>query len=119
MIIQEVLLSGLALNYIFHGLSAGTEYTISVTAATGAGLGTQATITATTATLQNIEAAISVPGRAYSTYCTPVYCVTFMYIHNMVLMYISLSYSCRVCVWHTGTSCHCTGCYSHHMVRQL
>ena len=45
---RELLLDGLALNYTFHGLSAGTEYTISVTASTGAGLGTQATITATT-----------------------------------------------------------------------
>ena len=44
----KLILHGLALNYTFHGLSAGTEYTISVAAATDAGLGTQATITATT-----------------------------------------------------------------------
>ena len=48
LICRKLLLSGLALNYTFLGLSAGTEYTISVTAATGAGLGTQTTITATT-----------------------------------------------------------------------
>ena len=70
LIIQEVLLSGLALNYTFHGLSAGTEYTISVTAATDAGLGTQATITATTATMQRPEAVISAPGMVQNiTYC--------------------------------------------------
>ena len=70
LIIQEVLLDGLALNYTFHGLSAGTEYTISVTAATGAGLGTQTTITATTiaSTLQNPKSAyvLPVPGMAHT-----------------------------------------------------
>ena len=70
LVIQEVLLSGLALNYTFHGLSAGTEYTISVTAATDAGLGTQATITATTTTLESLEVAISAPGMVQNiTYC--------------------------------------------------
>ena len=62
----EVLLSGLALNYTFRGLSAGTEYTISVTAATDAGLGTQATITATT--LHSLESAISEPGMIHILY---------------------------------------------------
>ena len=79
MIIQEVLLSGLALNYTFHGLSAGTEYTISVTAATGAGLGTQATITATTvaSTVQNLETSISAPGMVNA--CTLVQSVSLLY----------------------------------------
>ena len=70
MIIQEILLSGLALNYTFHGLSAGTEYTISVTAATDAGLGTQTTITATTVAspVQSLETSISAPGMVHA--CT-------------------------------------------------
>ena len=63
-IIQEVLLAGVALNHTFHGLTAGAEYTISVTAATDAGLGQQAVITATTVatTPQSLETVISVPG---------------------------------------------------------
>ena len=79
MIIQEVLLDGLALNYTFRGLSAGTEYTISVTAATGAGLGTQTTITATTvaSTVQNLETSISAPGMVHA--CTLLQTVSLLY----------------------------------------
>ena len=74
---QEVLLAGVALNHTFHGLTAGAEYTISVTAATDAGLGQQAVITATTVatTPQSLEAVISAPG---------------MYgpcLHNITLLY--------------------------------
>ena len=69
LIIREVLLDGLALNYTFHGLSAGTEYTISVTAATDAGLGPQATITATTITMQNPNAT-SAPGMVHVHSCS-------------------------------------------------
>ena len=73
MTIQEVLLDGLALNYTFHGLSAGTEYTISVTAATGAGLGTQTTITATT--LQP-----ATPGMVHICTHSPTYSSLLSYI---------------------------------------
>ena len=54
----------MALNHTFHGLAAGIEYNISVTAATDAGLGRQAAITAATAatTPQSLESGISVLG---------------------------------------------------------
>ena len=116
MIIQEVLLSGLALNYTFHGLSAGTEYTISVTAATDAGLGTQATITATTvaSTVQNLETSISAPGMVHGcTYTTN--CLTP--VSYTIVWHYSLLYSCRVYGWHTGSGNHCTGRCSMHLVR--
>ena len=110
LIIQDVLLDGLALNYTFHGLSAGTEYTISVTAATGAGLGTQATITSTT--LHSLESAISAPGMiqicTHSSdlfhftilqYLLPMplthdlmYSMYSMHTHNMLLNTTSLSH---------------------------
>ena len=85
LIIREVLLSGLALNYTFHGLSAGTEYTISVTAATGAGLGTQATITATT--LQP-----TTPGMVHIcthslTYSSLLSYITFHYTTHLYTLY--------------------------------
>ena len=113
LISREILLSGLALNHTFHGLSAGTEYNISVTAATDAGLGTQATITATTQ--HSPESAISAPGMLqicihsyvlyltilqyilptplthaliYSTYSMHSMCVT--HTHNMLLNTTSL-----------------------------
>ena len=60
---QEVLLAGTVLKHTFHGLSAGTGYTVSVTAATDAGLGRETAITAATA--QSLEAVIS----ARSMYC--------------------------------------------------
>ena len=65
---REVLLAGTVLKHTFHGLRAGTGYTISVTAATDAGLGREATITATTVAMpQSLEGAVSVPSM-YSMY---------------------------------------------------
>lgn len=75
---REVLLAGLALTYTFYGLSAGAEYNISVTAATDAGLGQQATIIATTGaatvatTLQSLQAAISFPGMHGPCLCNAI-----------------------------------------------
>ena len=60
---REVLLAGMVLKHTFHGLRAGTGYTVSVTAATDAGLGREVAITAATA--QSPEALISAP----SMYC--------------------------------------------------
>ena len=69
---REVFLAGVALSHTFHGLVAGTEYTISVTAATDAGLGQEAAITATTP--QSLGAVISAPGMlAHYTLCCTVY----------------------------------------------
>ena len=81
---QEVLLAGAALKHTFLGLSAGTGYTVSVTAATDAGLGREAAITAATVAMpQSLEAAISVPSM-YSVYgpcvCNAVQlCYTVLY----------------------------------------
>ena len=81
LIIQEVLLDGVALNYTFLGLSAGTEYTISVTAATDAGLGTQTTITATTLQL-------ATPGMVHIcthslSYSSLLFYITFHYTSHL------------------------------------
>ena len=85
---QEVLLAEAVLKHTFVGLSAGTEYTISVTAATDAGLGREAAITAATVAMseampQSLEAAVSVPSM-YSVYgpcvCNAVQlCYTALY----------------------------------------
>ena len=73
LISQEVLLAGVALKHTFHGLAAGREYTITVTAATDAGLGQQAAINATTvATPQSFEAAISAPSGSIYIYMVHV-----------------------------------------------
>ena len=95
-IIQEVLLAGVALNHTFHGLAAGAEYNISVTAATDAGLGQQAVITVATVatTPQSLETIISVPGMYGPCLCniTLLYCVclTLIVLHrvcNHIILY--------------------------------
>ena len=118
---QEVLLAGAALKHTFHGLSPGTEYTISVTAATDAGLGRETAITAATVAMpQSLEAAVSVPSM-YSMYglvcamqynCAILYCTACMGLtlttkHAYILPL--LYYSCRLCVWSTDNSCTCIG----------
>ena len=121
---QEVLLAGVALNHTFHGLAAGAEYTISVTAATDARLGQQATITiATVATPQSLETIISTPGMYGPCLCniTLLYCVclSLIVLHTVCNHYcfiLPLLYSCRLCAWHTDSSCACTGTCSLHKV---
>ena len=105
LISREVLLAGLALNHTFYGLSAGTEYNISVTAATDAGLGQQTTINATTiaatgaTTLQSLEAAISFPGMhawsmfvQYNIRTSPLYVSLYVFVviatHILTTIYI-------------------------------
>ena len=122
---REVLLAGAALKHTFHGLSPGTGYTVSVTAATDAGLGREAAITAATIAMseampQSLEAAVSVPSM-YSMYgpcvsnavqlCyTVLYCMYGSDINYYTCVHLlPLYYSCRLCVWSTDNSCTCIG----------
>ena len=125
------------MKHTFHGLSAGTGYTVSVTAATDAGLGRETAITvataqypmhrghaaitaATVAMPQSLEAAVSVPSM-YSVYgpwlCNAVQlCYTVLYCmygsdinYHTCVHLLPLYYSCRLCVWSTDSSCTCIG----------
>ena len=123
------------MKHTFHGLSAETEYTVSVTAATDLGEKLQsllpqhntqkhrshAAITAATVAMpQSLEAAVSVPSM-YSMYspclCNAVQlCYTVLYCmygsdinYHICVPLTPPYYSCRLCVWSTDSSCTCIG----------
>ena len=99
---QEVLLAGAALKHTFHGLRPGTGYTVSVTAATDAGLGREAAITtATVAMPQSLEAAISVPSM-YRVY-GPCVCNAVQLCYTVLYCMYGSYINYHICVHFTTT----------------
>ena len=96
----EVLLAGAVLKHTFHGLSPGTGCTISVTAATDAGVGREAAITtATVAMPQSLEAAVSVPSM-YSMY-GPCLCNAVQLCHTVLYCMYGSDINYHACIHFT------------------
>ena len=99
---QEVLLAGVVLKHTFHGLSPGTGYSISVTAATDAGLGRETAITAATVAMpQSLEAAVSVPSM-YSMY-GPCVCNAVQLCYTVLYCMYGSDINYQTCVHFTTT----------------